>query len=267
MIFTEPLPFSEALQAQQVRTVLPTEFRTFLLGLIPADLRRRAFFSAGVMNAELLDDWHGLVGGILDGELDRATARLRMKELLQAQGYQPPLFERGGLVDLSSDARTNLILDMNTSQARNYGDYVQGQDEDILDLWPAQELFRAIAAREPRDWPARWRNRGGRLFGGRMIALKNDPLWRRISRFGQAWPPFDFNSGMRVRDVEREEAEDLGLIAPGEPAPAPQIDDLNEALQARPEVRSAALRAELEGIGLGRFDDQGVFRLNRETVS
>ena len=38
-----------------------------------------------------------------------------------------------------------------------------------------------------------------------MVALKEDPVWTRISRFGQPWPPFDFNSGMGVEDVSHDE--------------------------------------------------------------
>jgi hypothetical protein len=66
-----------------------------------------------------------------------------------------------------------------------------------------------------------------------MIALKNDPIWTAISSFGLPYPPYDFNSGMWVRDVSREEAEDLGLIKPGDPAPA-SADTLgfNDDLQA-----------------------------------
>jgi hypothetical protein len=39
---------------------------------------------------------------------------------------------------------------------------------------------------------------GGQIFGGRMIALKSDPIWTAISAFGTPYPPFDYNSGMWV---------------------------------------------------------------------
>lgn len=46
-----------------------------------------------------------------------------------------------------------------------------------------------------------------------MIALKTDPIWVKISRFGQPYPPYDYGSGMGVVDVSRAEAERLGLIS------------------------------------------------------
>lgn len=263
MIFTDPVPFEEALAAQAARTVLPTELRTFMLSIIPAELRQRAFFSAGVMNAELLDSWNGRIGDVLSGKLSATEARVQMRQRLNDMGYAPPKAAQGGLLDLSSDLRLNLIIDTNVAQMNGYGNHVQGQDPDILDLWPAKELFRAIRAMEPRNWPSRWRNNGGRTYGGRMIARKNDSIWRRISRFGNPYPPFDFNSGMRTRDIEREEAEKLGVITAGEAAPEPEIPELNETLQSSPKVRSGALRSELEATGLGRFDDGGVFRYQR----
>jgi hypothetical protein len=79
---------------------------------------------------------------------------------------------------------------------------------------------------------ARWAEAGGTLqAGGRMIALKSDPIWSEISRFGHPWPPFDFGSGMGVRGVSREEAVRLGLLAPDEKV-QPQEADFNARLQA-----------------------------------
>lgn len=49
-----------------------------------------------------------------------------------------------------------------------------------------------------------------------MIALRDDPVWRKISRFGSPTPPFDFNSGMGLSEISITEAERLGVIKPGE---------------------------------------------------
>jgi len=45
------------------------------------------------------------------------------------------------------------------------------------------------------------------------------------------WPPFDFNSGMGVRDVDREEAEAAGVLPKGAKV-APIEKDFNDELQA-----------------------------------
>lgn len=146
--------------------------------------------------------------------LDVATARLELKQELQRLGYEPDPAKRGSIEDLSSDRRIDLVIKTNVEMAQGYGQWRQGQE--TLEAFPAQELFRAEDREEPRDWLTRWQGAGGRLYGGRMIALKDDPIWEEISAFGQPYPPFDFNSGMWVRDVSREEALSLGVLEEGE---------------------------------------------------
>jgi len=263
MILAEPLPFAEAIESREIRQILPTELRTMLLDTIPAELRERAMFSAGVTSAEFLQRASDAIDELLAGKSDRATQRAALKELLQALDYRPAEGEEDTLTDLSSDDRLNLILDTNLELAQGYGSWIQGQDPEILDLWPAQELVRVREAKEPRDWAARWVEAGGTAYGGRMIALKNDPIWRRISRFGLPYPPFDFNSGMDVSDVDRETAIEAGLID-RDTELLPQDRDFNSDLQASPEVRDQALREALEEAlqGVASFDADGVLRID-----
>jgi hypothetical protein len=244
MNLTTPMPFRQALDARAVKQILPTDFRTQLLATIPTELRERAMFSAGVTNAEFLQRAHEGIGELAAGTTDRATKRLGLKQLLQSLGYQPVEGEEGTLTDLSSDARLNLILDTNLRQAQGYGNWMEGQQPEILDQWPAQELIRFRDAKAPRDWPARWAAAGGEFFGDRMIALKNDPIWEKISAFGTPYPPFDFNSGMDVADVDRDTAMAAGLID-RDTQIAPQSRDFNTDLQASPEVRDSALKEAL----------------------
>jgi len=231
MIFTAPLPFEEAIQSRQVRQILPTDFRTALLQQIPAELRERAFFSAGVTNAQFLEEASKKIDALLDGKTDRATMRLELKQLLDSLGYVSPEGEEGTLTDLASDDRLNLILDTNLEMAQGYGGWKQGQDPAVLDTWPAQELIRVIDSQEKRDWASRWADAGGQFYGGRMIALKNDPIWVAISRFGLPYPPFDFNSGMDVADIDRDEAIEIGLIE-RDAKITPQDRGFNEGLEA-----------------------------------
>ncbi len=104
----------------------------------------------------------------------------------------------------------------------------------MLDEFPAQELFRAEGRKIPRDWMQRWRLAGGQTGDAigtgwtitadeRLIALKNHPIWALLGSsklfqdgLDQPWPPFAFNSGMWVRDVDRDTAESIGLIQPGQ---------------------------------------------------
>lgn len=79
------------------------------------------------------------------------------------------------------------------------------------------------ASKVPRKWERRWADAGGKFFDGRMIALKTDPIWIKISRFDRPYPPFDFGSGMGLRNITREESDALGLTQPGKEVPT-QID-------------------------------------------
>jgi hypothetical protein len=64
-----------------------------------------------------------------------------------------------------------------------------------------------------------------------MIALKTDPIWEALSRFGQPWPPFDYGSGMGVVAIDADEAIALGLIDEGELL-TPSLPEFNARLEA-----------------------------------
>jgi hypothetical protein len=239
MIVDRPVPFAEAIAALQSKGLMPTDLSSAQLEQLSAELRERAFFSARVNNAEILSQLYERINTIISPEnrtageyMNPARFRVEIREVLQQLGYTPDPDDIGTIKDLRTDARMNLIARMNADSVRSYGQYVQAQEPAALDAFPAQELFRLETRMEPRDWISIWRGAGGRFFGGgRMIALLNDPLWSRISRFGTPYPPFDYNSGMWVRPVSREEAEQFGLLAPAQPV-QPQRTPLNQSLQA-----------------------------------
>lgn len=266
MIFRTPIPFQEAIDSREVRQLLPTEFRTALLQEIPAQLRERAFFSAGVQQAEFLERANTAIDDLLSGTTDRATQRLGLRRLLDSLGYRATPGEEGTLTDLGSDRRLNLILDTNLEMAQGYGSWKQAQDPAVLDQWPAQELVRVIDSAVKRDWASRWAEAGGRFSGSRMIALKNDPIWTRLSRFGLPYPPFDFNSGMDLQDVDRDEAIAFGLID-RDTELLPQDRDFNTDLQASPAVRSSSLVEALQDHFNGRATFvNGVLKLTGGTA-
>lgn len=275
MILAEPQPFLEALRSQLARALLPTDLDTEQLARLSPALRRRAMFSAQVTDLEQLDELASGISDMLAGRLDRATVRARIKGHLARHGYRPTPGEEGTLKDFSSDARINTQLDTNVQMMQGLGNHIQGQEPAVLDMYPARELVRVRDARVPREWRERWNAARAATLAegatdagsGRMIALVGHPIWREISRFGNEFPPFDFGSGMGLRDVSRREAMRLRLIGRdtqiprGEP-PAPDAD-----VQARPALRDARLRAALEaardaeGRPIGRFDQAGVYRL------
>jgi hypothetical protein len=119
-------------------------------------------------------------------------------------------------------------------------------DADVVEAFPAQELVRISPRQVPRDWPRRWREAGGKLQeDGRMIALKTDGIWKRLSRFGNPYPPFDFRSGMGVEDIDRAEAEALGLLGPDDVL-MPNVAEHEEMLAASMRGISPDLRKDLK---------------------
>lgn len=100
----------------------------------------------------------------------------------------------------------------------------------ILDEFPAQRLFQVRSnIKEKVDWKTFWPACGGRFYNGEMIALKWDPVWVKISVFSFPVPPFQIPSGYDVEDVDRDEAESLGLIQPRDRAPTMRFEiDLAE---------------------------------------
>ncbi len=231
-----PMEFRDAVEWARRRGVLPTSLSSRELESIPAEIRRASFLSARITEAGLLQDFQDqlaqLARGISDGPgqgLDQATVRLRLKELIARSSYQPGAGAEGGIQDLRSDARLNLIIETQTRMAQGYGQWTRTNSDGARLAFPAQELFRQFMRRVPRGsevrqgqvvevnpryWEDRWRAAGGEIYDGRMIALKDSEVWSKISRFGTPWPPFDFNSGMGVRNIGRRECVRLGLIQP-----------------------------------------------------
>jgi hypothetical protein len=246
------------------------------MSLSPA-LRERALFSAKVTNADFLNKADQLIQRILSPEtvggapaqpgqyMDQPTARLQLKQYLDSIDYAPEVGQAETLQDLSSDSRLNLILQTNVQMAQGYGYFIQGQSPAVLDAFPAQEFFRAEDRIEKRLWGQRWNYARAQLGSDTsalpvdalngmadegMFALKNDPIWEYISAFGLPYAPFDFNSGMDVRDVSYSDALDLGLIQGPEDIPAPADRGFNDSLDLSvAELGHSLISALLQSLG------------------
>ncbi len=258
-IFAQPTPFAEAMESHTVRALMPTNLSSADLEKLGQDVLRRSMFAARLDNAADVQWLKDRAGDLIDGKTDFATVRQEWQDRLDARGYVAPSEdEEGSITDLRSERRTNLILQMNVQMAQGYGRFVQGQDQAILDHWPAQELYRQEPRKEHRDWPTTWRENGGagKMYGsnpdypgaGRMIALKDDPIWVAISRFGNPYPPFDYNSGMGLRDITRKEAVSLGLMDPGTQIKPVRLS-FNHNLKAGAIDLDDDIRGELESEG------------------
>ena len=167
---------------------------------------------------------------------------------------------KGGLSDPGSAPRANVLVDTNAGMAAAYCRAEIANSYGARLAFPAQELVRVEDRREKRDWRARWTANGGKLFQNRMVALKSDPVWTKISRFGHPYPPFDWGSGMGVEDVSREDAIALGVIKEDyAPPPTSPLKAFNDGLEASLKVDPA----EFEKLK-AMFGDQ--IRLENDTL-
>ena len=229
---TEP-PIEEFTRRREA----PAWARTAEWDTVPAQLRRRAFFSAAVADARALSAERDAVAALLrrerapDGRLLRRDMVIRdMRRLMQARGLDTGAPD--ALTNPAAEARIKLVIDTNRAQAQGYARFRRSSTGGALLAFPAQELVRVRRSTVERPWLSRWNGAGGTLVNGRMVALKTDPIWTALSRFGTPYPPFDFNSGMGVRDVSRREAIRLGLIAEDWSPPTDPVADFNAGTEA-----------------------------------
>ncbi len=215
-------PLAEAVARMKRKTPVARALSSQEWSEVPRELRERAFWTANFASADLLHLMHDKLTTALElgreqvanGEryVSRSSFIGDMKEALASAGYIPMPGEEGTIKDHSSRGRLGLIYDINTQMAAGFAGWKAGQDQGVLDAFPAQELYRQASRKIPRKWHLRWAEHGGREYGGRMIALKNDPIWMAISAFQNPYPPFDYNSGMGIRNVARSEAIRLGVM-------------------------------------------------------
>ena len=227
-IYPHPVDFRQALETRVIKSILPTGMDSQMLKTLPRSVRERAMFSAGVQNTDFLTKAAQSIDDILEGKTNKATERTALRQL--AESLKMGAVEKEG--------RLNLILDTQTRMAEGFGSWLEGQHPSVLDMWPAQELYRAEERKEPRDWPTMWADAGGTFYPGdsdypegRMIALKDYPIWTDISEFGLPYAPFDYNSGMDLQDVDHDEAVSLGIIE-DDYLPTPQTLNFNDGAEA-----------------------------------
>lgn len=261
-------PIAEAVEKLSAQTPVGSTLKSAEWATVPREIRNRAVFSSQVESARVLDRIQQGLGNILTGQRnqhgvieDRSKFIAALGKLAEAEGLSPtePAL-KGTIQDITSERRGELILNTQTEMLYNFARHKRGASGPLLRAAPAQELVRIAERKEKRRWVDLWRAHGGRTFPGapaiggalqpgmdgiRCIALKGDPIWENISRFGNPYPPFDFGSGVGVTNVTRTEAMQLGLVSLGQtpqPLPEPQ---LNENVEVDLADMDAGIRNEL----------------------
>ena len=268
MNFDSPVDFLDALKMREVRSFIPTDLGHEELKSVRLAMDERALMLARVSNAEFGNRVLDLSIQVAQGRESNNVARRKLKDLLAQQGYQAAPGEEGTIKDLKSNQRLNLILRMQSSMCFGYAQWRQAQTASVLKMFPAQELYRAYERKEPRDWLTRWANAGGEFYdGGRMLAARNAHIWTAISAFGLPYPPFDFNSGMDVRLIAKDEAVELGVVAPQQVIP-PQKRDFERDVQMGVETMTQEMEDVLvESLGKEWAMEDGVlYKANEARV-
>lgn len=254
---TEP---TDAWKLADGKLSIPSELRTAEVAALPQWLRERIFYMAGVAHAETLDEFRREVESIAAGGASIPEAERRLSELLVASGYKPLPGQEGTIKDLRSWRRMRVALRTNVELLQGWGQKQRGLTRAGMMAFPAWELIRVMPRSAPRNWDgnapskqdpaARWTLAGGTFYAGRMIALKDSPVWLELGSFsdglGVDYPPFAWGSGMGWKAIGFREAKALGVLPEGwMPPPRQPAASPNATLQSKPEVTDAGIREDL----------------------
>ena len=205
---------------------------------VATDLRNRALFSSEVMDARILHEMRTVCSQIAQTTLSESEARRNIRELLASIGYDPG-DNSGTIKDLRTKARLDVMIRTNVEQAQGYASHLRAIAPGAMMAFPAYRLVRVEQRRTPRPWNAIWL-KAARDVGwegvcrdyAQMVAMKDSPIWTRISRFGNPFPPFDFNSGMGLQNVKKSVCRELGLLGPDEQPKIPKPPAFNGNLRS-----------------------------------
>lgn len=238
MQFVKPIPFAEAIEKLGSKSSIGSDLSSSQWHDVPVGLRERAFFSSRIESIRFLDRTKGWLGDFLEKNVEtlpNGEVALKMggraqfvetaREFAISEGMGPlSPGEKGTVKDITSQKRLELIFDTQIRQAQDFGYWKQGQDPDVLDAFPAQRFIRVLDVDEPREWHTQFENE---------VRLKSDlGFWKLVNKdFGVPWGPWGWGCGHDVEDVDREEAEALGLLKPGDQV-QPVVKDFNDQLEA-----------------------------------
>ena len=245
-----PATVSDAFNLLAGKLSVPSELRTAEFSMLPQWLRERIFYMAAVNRGEILEGFRGEVGAIASGARGLEESRKLLERMLKDQNYQPLPGQEGTIKDLASMRRIQTSLRTNVSLLQGWGQKNRGLLGGAVSAFPGWELVRFLSRKVPRgDWPERFERAGGELSaGGRMIALKDDPVWEELGNgdddsIGCDYPPFAWGSGMAWRQVSRREMLALGLIDDTWTPPKPKpVKSPNESLETTPQIATREIR-------------------------
>jgi hypothetical protein len=246
-------PWTEMVSNFSSKTIIGSRLRSDEWAGVPVALREEAMFSSTVEDLRVLSAMRekilqGLEQARPGGTgMDGARFAADLRNLM---GAAPG--DSGDLTDITSTRRLSLIWNFQVASANAKAAYKADLDPNLLDAFPGYRLIRVESRRVPRDWYERWGEAGAAVgWEGasktELIALKTSPIWTALSRFGRPTPPFDFQSGMGWEDIDRAEAEALGLL-PKNQSPAARLQMLRDASAKQQQDWNEGLQASVKGL-------------------
>ncbi len=191
------------------------------------DLTDRATVLAAYDNAQLAEKVSSVAQSAIKIGAEGRSVKTASPEEIRASLAE---FKKKRREQAASSQRTFGIIDVGSG----FGFWKAGNLRVALVMYPCQEFYRAEDRKIWRDWPTRWTNNGGTFIkgnsdypAGRMIAPKTAQIWTDLSAFGTPWAPFDYNSGMDLKPMDRKTSIDLGIITP-ESEQKPETGSLND---------------------------------------
>ena len=262
MQIIKPLPFKEAVDKFGSKSLIGSTLNTEQWAALPHALRDRAYFSSQIESARFLQRSRDSIADFLqeareeitlpDGTKttalkigSRADFIKRTQDFAIAEGMGPlDPKDAGTIKDIRTERRLGLIFDTQVRMAQDYGNWNQGMDPDVLNAFPAQRFIRVIPVKEPRDTHHLHENE---------VQLKTDlAFWKALNQdFGNPYGPWGWGCGHDVEDVDRAEAERIGLVTPDQ-----NIQPAEESFNADLQASVRGLDPEMVGQLKESFGDQ-----------
>ena len=155
---------------------------------VPPGIRARAFFSARVPQAHVLDYYRTTLDDYLKGGIGRDECRNRMRRFAREHGLDDG---SDALTNIASTARLNLIIDQNAKMAKAVGTYERMYSPGHLEAFPYVIYHASVRSKKPRA--------SHRKYDG-MIIRKDDP-WLRTHT-----PPWEFNCTCELEECSAKKA-------------------------------------------------------------
>lgn len=255
-----PMTFDAANRWLASRVSVPTFMSSAEIAVsknFRARVRAHCFFSAKVASANVLDGLRREADKFARGEIDLATARMRLKLFLAKHGHRPDDVadadspppgvdeaewkEARSLANIASTARLNLILRQNARMARAVGQHEVSTSPDVRERWPLYRYVPSVS-RNKREDHQKFYN---------LVLPKDHPFWRTHL------PPSDFNCKCSVEDVAAKEAEEFGGVDE-----AVVTENPDGSQSARMEINGKPVNAEPSESGFV-FDVESAFDVCR----